>query len=308
MLDVGLCIAVKDEERNILGCLAPIVDAFAEVVVIDTGSSDATRELLRDGLGIEAIETRLDPRECCSLAAVRNAGFDRLTTPWLMTLDADERLDADELRTLLALDDDGLPDGLFCGWDTDCGDGVVIEDYKCSLFRASHRHHGRIHDTVQPSLRAAGGSASWTPLLRIRHLPDPALGERKEAWYAWRLACAMRLQPDWLRYHWFAGYAAYRQGRVAEAEPLLRLLHERRPPRFPVESLDASMVLAAIRAQRGDRAGAERAIEDARRYRRTVADDFEVRVNFRLESWLERAAEHAARGALDMIVPYPFPY
>ncbi len=42
MLDVGLCMTVKDEEANILPCLEPIADIFAQIVVIDTGSTDAT--------------------------------------------------------------------------------------------------------------------------------------------------------------------------------------------------------------------------------------------------------------------------
>ena len=42
-MDVGLCIVVKDEARQIVDCLKPIHDLFAQTVVVDTGSTDATR-------------------------------------------------------------------------------------------------------------------------------------------------------------------------------------------------------------------------------------------------------------------------
>lgn len=301
-------MTVKDEAKNIVDCLEPIADLFAQVVIIDTGSTDDTCALLRDRLGITPIVALLDESECFSLSLERNRGFDMLTTPWIMTLDADERIDRAELQAVMALEDDALPAGIFTGWDTDYGDGEVIEDYKLSIFRSAHRHHGLVHDTAQPSLRRTGETACWSPALRIRHLPDGGRTAQKEAWYAWRLDCAQRRDPAWRRYQWFSGYMAYRHGRLDDAENLLCLVHDERPPIFPVESLNASMILASIHAARGRRPDAEAVIEDARRYLNDVADDFEVRVNFRLGPWLDRAAELAASNRLEAIQPYAFPY
>lgn len=308
MRDIGLCMTVKDEEANIVACLSPIADLFAQIVIIDTGSRDRTCDLLRDRFGIEPIVAELAPTNCFSLSTLRNSGFERLSTPWLMTLDADERIERSQLEAVIALDDRDLPAGLFSAWDTDYGDGCVIEDYKLNMFRSNHRHQGLIHDTVQPSLRDSGETACWSPGLRIRHVPDPSRLQEKEIRYSWRLLCARRRQPDWLRYDWFSGYMAYRNHRVDEAEAILRPVHERRPARFPVESLNASMVLAGIEAARGRRPEAEAVLEGARRYHRQVADDFEVRVNFRLGGWLEQAACDAASGRLDAVRPYAFPY
>lgn len=308
MLDIGLCMTVKDEAGNIAGCLADIVDLFAQVVIIDTGSTDGTRELLRERLGIEPLFMPLDPDECCALSSPRNLGFEQFGTPWLMTLDADERLDRAELEALVAVDDRDLPAGVIFGWDTSYGQNEIVEDYKLILFRRHHRHRGLVHDTAQPSLRETGESACWSSLLRIQHYPSRQGIPQKDDWNAWRLDCARRREPDWLRYHWFSGYMAYRQGHAAEADTLMRAVHRARPPLFPVESLNASMVLASIHAARGQRAATESVVEEALRYHRQVAEDFEIKVNFRLGPWLESAAEHAARGNLDAITPYPFPY
>ncbi|MGE0667668.1 MAG: glycosyltransferase [Sphingomonadales bacterium] len=308
MLEIGLCMTVKDEEANIVACLEPIADLFAQIVVLDTGSTDATCSLLRDRLGIEPVVAALAPCQCFSLAPLRNQGFDMLRTPWVLTLDADERINRAELEAVMALDDADLPDALFLGWDTDMGGGDLVEDYKASLFRKGNLHQGLIHDTVQPSLRETGATAMWTSAMRILHLPDPARAAEKDDRYAWRLACARQRDPDWLRYQWFSGYMAYRQGRLDEASALLRMVHDGRPARFPVESLNASMILASIHARLGRRADAEAVLEDAAAYCGRVRDDFEVAVNFRLPGWLDGAAERAARGDLDGIRPYAFPY
>lgn len=301
-------MTVKNEEKNIVDCLAPIADLFAQVVIIDTGSTDNTCALLRDRLGITPLVALLDEAECFSLSQQRNRGFGMLTTPWIMTLDADERIDRSALQAVMALDDRDLPAGIFTGWDTDIGDGRIIEDYKLSIFRSVHRHRGLIHDTAQPSLRQSGETACWNPDLRIRHVPNGALTAHKDSWNSWRLACAQRRDPAWRRYQWFSGYMAYRHGQLGEAERLMRLVHDERPATFPVESLNASMILTSIHAAQGRRQDTEAVIEQARRYLRDVADDFEVRVNFRLGPWLEQAAELAAGGRLEAIRPYAFPY
>lgn len=307
MPEIGLCMTVRDEAANIVDCLRDIARHFAGIVVIDTGSTDGTPELLRDALGIEPFCFELDRSDCLSLAKLRNHGFDQLDTPWLMTLDADERVDPGQLARLRTMSDNDLPAGLFCGWITELPDGL-IDDYKLSFFRRNHRHVGLIHDTAQPSLRMAGDHADWYPDLVLRHSPDVAQREAKDSLYTWRLACARQREPHWLRYHWFNGYLAYRHGQLGEARIFFDPLHEQRPALFPVESLNASMLLAAMAAKSGDRLAAEAILADALDYFAAVADDFEVQVNFRLGPWLRNAFELAQAGDLHSIEPYLFPY
>lgn len=308
MLEIGLCMTVKNEASNILDCLAPIVDLFAEVHIIDTGSTDETRDMLQDELGIGVQCSELDETDCFALSSARNSGFDSLSTPWLMSLDADERIEREELMTVIELEDSDLPAGLFFRWDTCFGSEDLVEDYKMNLFRQPHRHRGLIHDTAQPSLRAAGEHACWMPELQLRHYPNPDRRQHKAQFYAWRLGCALKREPDWFRYHWFGGQMAYGQGRLEEAEWFLRQVHEARPSLFPVESLNASMVLAAVMALRKDQVVTEYILDDALTYHESVADDFEVAVNFRLEPWLRQAKEFASQGELQSIKPYRFPY
>ena len=44
----SLTMIVRDEERNLPACLASIRGLFNEIVVVDTGSTDRTREIARE--------------------------------------------------------------------------------------------------------------------------------------------------------------------------------------------------------------------------------------------------------------------
>lgn len=307
-LEIGLCMTVKDEADNIVACLDPIIDLFAKVVIIDTGSSDETPTILRERFGLRPAMMPLSEERCFALADARNWGFDQLDTTWLVTLDADERIDRRALTGLASLNDNELPGGIFCAWDTRVDHETVIPDYKLWMFRNQHRHWGHVHDTAQPSLRFGGDTACWYPDLRLDHLPDPRRAEYKRIFYERRLDCAMRLDPDWLRYAWFKGHNAYKRGDIAIALASLQPLHDKRPPLFPVESLYASMLLASIHAQEGNARLCEEVLADALGFHARVAGDFEVVVNGPVISWLHQARDLAAQRDLADLTPLAFPY
>jgi hypothetical protein len=75
---------------------------------------------------------------------------------------------------------------------------------------------------------------------------------------------------------------------------------------YPVERLNAATVLADIHARRGDGPSATAVLTDAEAFFATVADDFEVRVNFRLGPWLNSALAAARAGDLDAVRAYEF--
>ena len=281
---------VKNEARRVEAALAPILDQLAEVVVFDTGSSDGTQDLLRERLQIEPIPAILDAERCGSHAELRNRGLSMLHSPWCMTLDADERLDPDGLKSLrknAPADDVG---GLFLRWHNLVEGGEAFDDYKCAIFRRGFRKVGLIHDNVQPSLRLGGTVAEWSDAVVLEHRPEARKNRWKRQTYRNRLLCAMQLEPGVPRYPWFAGYAAMREGRSSEAHRWLTRAAESRHPLFPVERLNARVALVALCAAGGDIAGAQRHLRLVHELRKQVVDDFEVRINRWLEPWLERAA------------------
>lgn len=102
LLDLTIAIPVKNEEKCLPGCLQAIGnDLVKEIVIIDSGSTDATRQIATEA-GIRLIEFAWDGR----FPKKRNWYLrnHRPTTKWVLFLDADEYLTASfktELREAL---------------------------------------------------------------------------------------------------------------------------------------------------------------------------------------------------------------
>src|SRR4051812_36264465 len=84
---VSLAVIARDEEAMLPDCLASARDAVDEMVVLDTGSRDATRELARRA-GARVVEIPWPD----DFAAARNAAVLETRGDWVLMLDADERL------------------------------------------------------------------------------------------------------------------------------------------------------------------------------------------------------------------------
>ena len=93
--ELGLLLIVKDERDNLERFVAPIVKHFDEVVVGDTGSEDGSYEYLK-GIGVDVF--RIEWRGDFSYA--RNRVLERMTSRWVLFLDADEELKEEELVKL----------------------------------------------------------------------------------------------------------------------------------------------------------------------------------------------------------------
>lgn len=84
---ISLCMIVKNEENNLMKCLMhakPIVD---EMVIIDTGSTDRTRNIARAyGARIYDLQWTND------FSAARNFALSKAACNWILVLDADEAI------------------------------------------------------------------------------------------------------------------------------------------------------------------------------------------------------------------------
>ncbi len=100
-LPITVCIPVRNEAVNLPGCLASLDHAFAEVVVIDSASTDNTCSIAENA-GAAVLQFSWDGRFPKKRNWVlRTHGF---KTPWVLFLDADERLTPaviSELREIL---------------------------------------------------------------------------------------------------------------------------------------------------------------------------------------------------------------
>lgn len=305
-MDIGLCMVVKDEVGTIEACLADIINLFAEVVIFDTGSTDGTQALIQNRFGIDVLPRELDVAKCNALGPLRNEGYAQLETPWILCLDADERIARSELETVVSWSNDEDPAGFFAPWVTVTPEGHVIEDYKLGLFKKGFQKIGMVHENVQPSVRAAGGSAEWTDAFEISHYPEQAKLLRKNEYYSWRLDKAIGMNPDWIRYYWFRGILHERLGDADLARADFEHAFTSESRQFPVECLNAGMALANQLSHLGERERALRVVEDALAFHDELSNDFEVAVNFRLRPWFERTLACLESNHLDRIAAYDF--
>lgn len=94
-------VTTLNEESNIRECLESL--AFAdEIFVVDSFSTDRTAQIARE---VPGGRIRVVQREYFGSAAQKNWAMDQITTPWLLIVDADERIPArlvTEIEDLLA--------------------------------------------------------------------------------------------------------------------------------------------------------------------------------------------------------------
>ncbi len=84
---ISACMIVRNEARWIGGAIASAREAADEVVVVDTGSTDETREIAETaGARVERFAW------CDDFSAARNASIDAARGDWVLIVDADHRL------------------------------------------------------------------------------------------------------------------------------------------------------------------------------------------------------------------------
>ncbi|TBL80625.1 glycosyltransferase [Paenibacillus thalictri] len=103
MITISLCLIVKNEENSLGRCLGSVHDLVDEIVIVDTGSTDRTKEIAA------SFNARLFDFEWIhNFAAARNYAFDQATMEYIFWLDADDVLEEKDrvlLRELKATPD-----------------------------------------------------------------------------------------------------------------------------------------------------------------------------------------------------------
>ena len=89
---ISLCMIVKNNEFELERCLNSCADLFMEIVIVDTGSTDKTREIAR-----KYTDKIFDFEWVDDFALARNFSYSKATQPWIMYLDSDDiMIDADK--------------------------------------------------------------------------------------------------------------------------------------------------------------------------------------------------------------------
>jgi tetratricopeptide (TPR) repeat protein len=197
---------VKNGGDELRQCLQSIAGLVQQIVIVDTGSTDNTFAVAAEfGAGIIHVPWTNH------FADARNAALDRMTTDWVLVLDADEELSAEAVCAIPKLLEDG--DGIG-------GYFLTIRNYLlerhvqfrtstsvpnqdrhlraqkalswaehdlCRLFRChpAIRYEGRVHEVVEYSIQNLGLkiARSQCRILHFGQLADTNIHERKAMLY-----------------------------------------------------------------------------------------------------------------------------
>ena len=98
MISISLCMIVKDEEKVLARCLDSVKDAVDEIIIVDTGSRDGTKEVAGGYTGYIYDFPWQD-----DFSAARNEAFSKASMEYCMWLDADDVLPGGSAEKLLQL-------------------------------------------------------------------------------------------------------------------------------------------------------------------------------------------------------------
>jgi glycosyltransferase involved in cell wall biosynthesis len=180
---LSLCMIVKNEEHALSRCLDSVVDLAGEIIIVDTGSTDATREIaVSYGAKVSAFDFSF-----VDFGAARNHALAHASGKWILVLDADEILDpasAPLIRALVAGNENA--GYYFQRLNRQTNSERSLTDYVIRLFpnRPAHRYRGRVHETIDAAILAGGGRLLRTGI-RIDHdfAPDAEARRRRNLWY-----------------------------------------------------------------------------------------------------------------------------
>ncbi|HLH14255.1 MAG TPA: glycosyltransferase, partial [Solirubrobacteraceae bacterium] len=240
-LRLSLCMIVRDEQQTLERCLAAVADAVDEIVVLDTGSRDATIEIARS-FGARVLEQPWNG----SFAQARNASLDAAEGDWLMCLDADEVLVREDVSSLRSLTgrvwrEAFLLDVTSYTGEQGAGTAVTHSALRIVRNRPQYRFEGRVHEQIAHRLPGYLPERFEATGIRVEHFGYLGAVRRRRAKSA-RNVELLRLQraegddSAFLHYNLGAEHAAAGEPEAAVLElerawALLRARDQRADPR-----------------------------------------------------------------------------
>ncbi|MBI2657731.1 glycosyltransferase [Candidatus Woesearchaeota archaeon] len=92
---ISLCMIAKNEEKYLEQCLDSVKDLADEIIIVDTGSTDKTKEIAK-----KFNAKIIDFKWIDDFSAARNESLKHATKDWILVLDADEAIDKEDLEKI----------------------------------------------------------------------------------------------------------------------------------------------------------------------------------------------------------------
>lgn len=210
MVTISVCMIVKNEEAVLARCLESVRDIADEIVVVDTGSTDGTREI-----AASFTEKVYDFAWNDDFAAARNFSFDQAEMDYCLWLDADDVLlpeDREKLRALLQTLDPKV-DIVMMKYHTafDEQGSPTFSYYRERLIRRDRafRWEGEIHEVIAPA-----GKVLHADIAVTHRKEGPGDPDRNLRIFEGMLAKGRQLSP---RHQFYYARELYYHARYPEA-------------------------------------------------------------------------------------------
>lgn len=167
---ISLCMIVKDEEANLDQCLRRIAIFMDEIIIVDTGSSDRTKEI-----AYRYTDKVYDFQWIDDFAAARNYSISKAKNEYILVVDSDEfadNINIAEIKILLADNPNKIGRLLRINEFTRKGISYKYNERVNRLFSKKYYHYeGIIHEQVKPDIQVVDQTENDTYLipLTIRH-------------------------------------------------------------------------------------------------------------------------------------------
>ena len=215
---ISLCMIVKNEEAFLSPCLESIKNAVDEIIIVDTGSTDNTRDIARQ-MGAKVFEFPWTN----DFSAARNESIRRATGHYILWLDADDRIDPEEIEKLSQIKSQlspYRPRAYYFIIQSHALQEGVSSFYQMRLFpkKPGVLFEGRVHEQVVFSLQRLRIPFEYLPI-RIRHTGynDPTTIKRKFERNWAILEADIEKNPNDLFSRYYGARTLGGQGRYQEA-------------------------------------------------------------------------------------------
>jgi glycosyltransferase involved in cell wall biosynthesis len=219
MPKISLCMITKNEEKFLKQCLESVKDLVDEMIIVDTGSTDKTKEIAKEfNAKIYDFEWIND------FSAARNESLKHATGDWILIIDADETISKrdhknirkvidkfdfpafaliqrhysnfdQEVKFILSKGDPYEESQEFKGWT------ATINAIRLFKNNIGLKFHGVIHETIENSIMSLGLQFANTdiPLHHFQHKKSKESHKEKLGKYWELLEKKEKEEPDNLK-------------------------------------------------------------------------------------------------------------
>lgn len=220
---ISLCMIVKNEEKVLARCLDSVADLVDEIIIVDTGSWDDTKEI-----AARYTDRIYDYVWCDDFADARNFSFSLAQMDYIYAPDADEVLDEENRQAFLRMKEALLPEIeiVQMKYHTVTEYNTVLNasmEYRPKLFKRLRKFTwiDPIHETVRLD------PVVFDSDIVIRHMPEDLHSKRDFSIFAKTLERDGRLSDKLYQMYATELYKTGDAADLLEAEPFFADVYEK---------------------------------------------------------------------------------